>query len=224
MEASSPRDGWICGSQHVGCERSYPVHQMLKPTKMGGMMNIGYNNRRRRDALDIPEDPIWGSNCSMVRILSCFMSLRLISLSHEDHLLEVYLIVSQMLQGWIAISKRWFRLITHGAMGLLDGVRVNVFKVVSCLCTDDRITLPHPTLLIKYKVSSIEKRFERTKNLPVDYPSHHSIVDLLFLHGSCSSLSSKAIFQRNRKKGNKDACMIRRLWSHNRANVSEIQI
>jgi len=33
-------------------------------------------------------------------------------------------------------------------MGLLDSVQVNVFEVVIRPCTDDRITLTHPTIRI----------------------------------------------------------------------------
>jgi len=49
-------------------------------------------------------------------------------------------------------------------MGLLDSMQVNVVEVVSLPCTDDRITLPHSTIRTKHKLSSVEKRIERTKN------------------------------------------------------------
>jgi hypothetical protein len=96
-------------------------------------------------------------------------------------------------------------------MGLLDRMQVNVFEVVSRPCTDDRITMPHLTVSPKHKLSSVEQLVKRTKNM-LEYILHNiSIVDLLFLHGSCFSMSFKVIFQRNGKKGNKDACNIRRL-------------
>ena len=50
------------------------------------------------------------------------------------------------------------------------------------------------------------------------------MVDLLILHGSCSSMLFKVIFRNNGKKGNEDGCKIRRHWSNRRVNVSEIQI
>ena len=56
------------------------------------------------------------------------------------------------------------------AMGLLDRVQVNVFKVVSRPCTDDRITLLHSTVRTKYILSSVEKHVERTKNKLEDLP------------------------------------------------------
>jgi len=43
-------------------------------------------------------------------------------------------------------------------------MQVNIFEVVSRPCTDDTITLPHPTVRTKHKLSSVEKRVERTKN------------------------------------------------------------
>ena len=58
-------------------EGCYPVHQMLKHTKIDGMMDIGYDNSRRSDAFHIPEDAFWGSNRSIFQILSCFTSLLL---------------------------------------------------------------------------------------------------------------------------------------------------
>jgi len=56
------------------------------------------------------------------------------------------------------------------AMGLLDRMQVNVFEVVSGPCTDDRITLPHPTVRSKHKLPKIEKLVERTKNKLADHP------------------------------------------------------
>jgi len=66
---------------------------------------------------------------------------------------------------------------------------------------------PHPT----HKLSGVEKRVERTKNKLKVLAYNLSIVDMLFLHGSCFSKSFKVKFGRNQKKGNKDACKIRRL-------------
>jgi hypothetical protein len=87
-------------------------------------------------------------------------------------------------------------------------MQVNIFEVVSRPCTDDRITLPHPAICTKQKLYSVEKRVDRTKNKLEDLPYNLSIVDSLFLHGSCSSMSCTVIFRRKSKKGNKDACMI----------------
>jgi hypothetical protein len=84
-------------------------------------------------------------------------------------------------------------------------MQVNVFEVVNRPCTDDRITLPHLTVRTNHKLSSVEKRVNRTKHKLEDLPSNLSIVDLLFLHGSCFSMSFKVIFWSNGKKGNKDA-------------------
>jgi len=134
----------------------YPAHQMLQHSEIDGMKNIRYDIRRRRNAFHIPEGAFWGSNCSIVQILSCFPSLRLFSLSREYYLLEVQPIVSQ-LTGWlIPLSKRRLWCFAHRAMGLLDWVQMNVFEVVSHPCTDDRITLPHPTNHTKHKLSSVE--------------------------------------------------------------------
>jgi hypothetical protein len=41
-------------------ERCYPVRQMLKPTKINRMKNIGYNNDSQREAFHIPEDACRG--------------------------------------------------------------------------------------------------------------------------------------------------------------------
>ena len=63
-------------------------------------------------------------------------------------------------------------------MGLLDRVQVNVFEVVRCPCTDDRITLPHSTVRAMHKLSSVEKHVERAKNKVENLPSNFKIVDL----------------------------------------------
>ena len=39
-------------------EGLYPVHQMLKPTKIDGMKDIGYDNGHRGDPFLIPDDPV----------------------------------------------------------------------------------------------------------------------------------------------------------------------
>jgi len=132
--------------------------------------------------------------------------------------------VSQLPRWWIPCSKWRFWFFAKRAMGLLDLMTVNVSEVVSRQCTDDRITLPHLTVRTKHKLSTVEKRLERTKNKLEDIPSNHSIVDLLVLHASWYSMSFKVIFQRNGKKGNKDACKIQRLLSNRRVDVSNTQI
>jgi len=43
-------------------------------------------------------------------------------------------------------------------------MQVNVFEVVSRLCTDDRITLLHLTVCTKHKLSNVEKHIERKNN------------------------------------------------------------
>jgi len=49
-------------------------------------------------------------------------------------------------------------------------MEVNVFGVVRCPWTDDRITLPHPTICTKHKLFIIEKAVERMKNKLEDLP------------------------------------------------------
>ena len=63
-------------------------------------------------------------------------------------------------------------------------MQVNVFEVVSHPGTDDGITLLHPTVRTKHKLSSVETRVERTKNTLKALPYNLSMVDLLFLYGS----------------------------------------
>ena len=89
-------------------------------------------------------------------------------------------------------------------------MQVNVFEIVSRPCTDDRITLPHPTFRTKHNLSSVEIRVERTKNKLEDLPHNLPIVDVLFHHSSCFSMAFKMIIRMN-GKGNNDACKIRRL-------------
>jgi len=48
-------------------------------------------------------------------------------------------------------------------MGSLDQFEVNDFDFVSHPCTDDRITLPHPTVPTKHTLSSGEKHVDRVK-------------------------------------------------------------
>jgi len=103
-------------------------------------------------------------------------------------------------------------------------MRVNVSKVVSHPCTDDRITLPHPTVPTKDKLSRVEKCIKRTKNKLEDHTSNLSIVDLLFLHGGCVSMTFKVILRRNGKKGDKDAWKIRTLRSNPGVDVSKTRI
>ena len=47
------------------------VYQMLMHTEIEGMKNFGYDNSHPGDAFHIPEDAFWGSNCSILQILSC---------------------------------------------------------------------------------------------------------------------------------------------------------
>jgi len=86
---------------------------------------------------------------------------------------------------------------------------VNVLKVVIQRCTDDRITLPHLTIQSKHKLSNVEKRVKRGKNMLEPLPEILSTVDWSIIHRRCSSMSLKVIFRRSGKKGNKDACKIR---------------
>jgi len=151
-------------------EGRYPVHQMFRYTKIDGMKNIGYDNSRWRYAFHISDDAVWGSNCMNFQILSCFLSLRLIFLSCVYHLVEVWLVVSQLPWWWIPISKQSCRCFTQRAMVLLNWMEVNVFEVVSRPYTDDRITLLHPTIRTKQKLSSVKKHVVRTKNELEDLP------------------------------------------------------
>jgi len=201
-----------------------PVLWMLKHTEIDGMKNVGCHNSRRRDAFHIPEDAFWGSNCSISQIMSCFPPLSLISLTCECHLLEVYPIVSVLPWWWIPFSKGPFWCFSHRAMGMLEWVQVNVFEVVIRPCTDDRITLPHPIIRATHKLSRVEMRAERTKNMVEDCPQTPSMVSSLSLHIRHSFMFFKVIFWQNGKKGNMDACQIRRLWSNHWVEVSETQI
>jgi len=180
-------------------EGRYPVHRTLKHTEVEGIKNIRYDNSCRRDAFHIPDDTFRGSNRLICQILSCFPSLCLISLSREYHLLEVYALVFYLPWQWVHFSKAWFRCLTHRAMWLYDLVQVNVFEVVSRAWTADSITMPHPAARTKHKLSNVEMLVARTKNQLGDPPYNLSIVDLLILHGSCSSMSITVIFLRNGK-------------------------
>jgi hypothetical protein len=91
---------------------------------------------------------------------------------------------------------------------LLDRVQVNVIKVLSRPCTDDRILMAQPILCKKPQLSSIELHIERMKIKGEDVSYYLLIVNLLILHGSCSSMYFQVIFWRNWDKGNKDACKI----------------
>jgi hypothetical protein len=114
--------------------------------------------------------------------------------------------------------------LTHRAMVLLDWMQVNVFEVVSRPFTADRISLLHSTVRTKHQLSSVEMRIQRTKSMIEDLLYNLSIVDLMFLHSSCFSMSFKVVFRRNGKKGNKNTCKIWRLWSNRQVDVSETQI
>jgi len=69
-------------------------------------------------------------------------------------------------------------------MELIDHVQVNVFEVVSCPGTDDRITLPHPIICTQHMLLSLEQCVQGTRKLVKDLSENHLNVDLLFLHGS----------------------------------------
>jgi len=96
-------------------------------------------------------------------------------------------------------------------MGLLDSVRVNIFEVVSPPCTANWISLPHPTDRTKHNLSSIKKQVERTEISHEDLAKNLSIVDLMFYHESCFSMSFKVMFRSNVKKSNQHAGKIRSL-------------
>jgi len=70
-------------------EGRYPVYQMLLHTQIDSMKNIEYDNSHWWYACRIPDDSFWGSNHLILQIVSCFQSLRLISLSRKCDLLEV---------------------------------------------------------------------------------------------------------------------------------------
>jgi len=109
-------------------EGGYPVHRKLTHTKLDGLRRIGYDNRRRRDEFDIPQDAIWGCNGLIFQILSCLMSLDLISLSRKYYHLEVWPIVAPLRRRWMPCSHRRFRCFAHRPMGLLDWMQVYVLK------------------------------------------------------------------------------------------------
>jgi len=136
---------------------------MLQHTNIDGMKDIRYYNSRQRDAFYIPEDAFWSCNCEIIQMLSCFPSHSLISLSWEYDLLEVQLIVSELSWRWIPCCERQFLCFAHGAMGLFDRLQVNVFEVVSHPFTDDRITLPHPTVHTNHNHSSVERAWRERK-------------------------------------------------------------
>jgi len=55
-------------------------------------------------------------------------------------------------------------------MGLHVGMHVNDSEVVSHPCRDDRISLPHPNVRTKHKLSIVEQHVERMKNQFEDIP------------------------------------------------------
>jgi len=181
----------------------YTFHQLLNHTMIDGMKNFRYANNGWGNAFCIPEDTFWGCNRLIFQQLSWFPSLCLSSVSSEYHLLEVLPIVAHLLWQWIHVSKRPVLYFTHQAMGLLDRVKVNGFEVVIRPCKDGRISLPHPTIHSKQKVSSVQNRVEITNEKVEDILWNLSIVDFLFLFHRCVSMSLKAIFWRNQTKGNK---------------------
>ena len=64
---------------------------------------------------------------------------------------------------------------------------------------DNSITLPHPTVHIKHKLSSIQKPSERTRNNLEDLSQIISIRNVLFHLGSCFRLLYNAIVRKNRE-------------------------
>jgi len=125
---------------------------------------------------------------------------------------------------WICISKWRFRGVAPQAMKLLHWMEVNVFDVVSHPCIDDSTTFPHLTICPKNQHCSFETLLDRTKNMLKDHPCTFLIMDLLFIHSSCFSMSFRVIFRRIWKKGIKDASKIWRLWSNCGVDVSWTRI
>jgi len=156
--------------------------------------------------------------------MSCVRCLRLISLKSKNHLQDVCPIISQFPPLWTRSSKQQFWCFPPRAMGLLDQVQMKVFDVFSRPNTDDRITSSRPSILTKHKLSSIAKPIKRTTHKLEDLRQNNWILDLLFLHGGCISMSCKVIFRRTRQKGNKDACMIRRVRANHHVHVSKTRI
>ena len=142
-------------------EGRYPVHQMLKHTKIGSMKNIWYDNSHWGDVFHYPADTFGGSNNSIGQILCWFRTLPLISVSCEYCVLEHLPIVSQLPWQWIPFLKWQFLWFAHGAIGLFNWVQEIVFKVVSHPCTDNRITLPHLIIRTENMRSWTDKRMER---------------------------------------------------------------
>jgi hypothetical protein len=66
-------------------------------------------------------------------------------------------------------------------------VEVNAFEVGSHSCSDDRITLPHPTVCTKSKCSSVVNCSWGMKNMLKDHTIDLTIVDLRFCYSSYMS-------------------------------------
>jgi hypothetical protein len=64
------------------------VHQMVRHTMIDSIKNIGYDNSHWREAFHNAEDFFSASNCSILQILSCILSLHLMSLTRKHHLLK----------------------------------------------------------------------------------------------------------------------------------------
>jgi len=162
----------------------YPVHQIVMNTEIDGMKNIGYDNGYWRHIFHLPDKVFWCCNYLIFQIQPCFKSLCLICLSHENHLLQVLLRVSQFPPQQNPFPKQHCQCVALGAIGLLDWVKVNVFEVVSCPCTDDRIALLHLTFHTYHKLYSVEKHINRIKSQLHELHSHLTIIDWLYVHGS----------------------------------------
>jgi len=67
----------------------YPVYEMPKHNNFDGMDDIRYDDCCQWDAFHDPDDSVCSSNCSILQILLFFLSLGLISLICEYHLLKV---------------------------------------------------------------------------------------------------------------------------------------
>jgi len=122
---------------------------------------------------------------------------------------------------WIPFTKSLFRYIPNRLIRLLDPMQLNVFEVVSSPCTCDRMTLPHLAIRTNCRFSGVEKRTNRMNNKLKTLSSNLSIIDLLFVHSSCFSISLKVIFPRNRKNGTKGTCKIWRRSFNRRDDISE---
>jgi hypothetical protein len=126
--------------------------------------------------------------------------------------LDSLLIFSQLSSWWIHISTRWFQSLPYSSIWLGGHGHWNIIKVVSCQCTDNRVSLIHPTIHTQYNLCPVEMcdwDGKRHAWRPlVNLPDSECVIDLHWLY----SMSFEVRYQRNRKKCMKAGPNIRRFW------------